>query len=134
MREEIERYFSHRPCEACRGYRLKPEALAVKIDGKHIGEVTALSIRNAAHWFEDLPARLSDKQNEIASRILKEIRERLQFLNDVGLDYLTLSRKSGTLSGGEEPAHPPRLADRLRPDRRSLCAGRAVDRPASARQ
>ncbi len=101
MREEIERYFTAVDCEACRGYRLKPEALAVKIDGKHIGEVSELSIRNAAHWAEELPARLSPKHNEIASRILKEIRERLQFLVDVGLDYLTMARKAGTLSGGE---------------------------------
>lgn len=101
MREEIERFMSATPCPACRGYRLKPEALAVKIAGKHIGEVTELSIRRADQWFTELPASLSDKQNEIAVRVLKEIRERLRFLNDVGLDYLTLSRNSGTLSGGE---------------------------------
>ncbi|RWN03452.1 MAG: excinuclease ABC subunit UvrA [Mesorhizobium sp.] len=101
MREEIERFMSATPCPACRGYRLKPEALAVKIAGKHIGEVTELSIRKADQWFTELPAALSDKQNEIAVRVLKEIRERLRFLNDVGLDYLTLSRNSGTLSGGE---------------------------------
>ena len=100
-REEIERYMSSVPCPACSGYRLKPEALAVKIDGLHIGEVTAKSIRKAGQWFEALPERLTAKQNEIAVRILKEIRERLTFLNDVGLDYLTLSRNSGTLSGGE---------------------------------
>jgi excinuclease ABC subunit A len=101
MREEIERFMSATPCPACSGYRLKPEALAVKIAGKHIGQVTELSIRKAGAWFEELPASLTDKQNEIAARILKEIRERLAFLNDVGLDYLTLSRNSGTLSGGE---------------------------------
>ncbi|RWC92160.1 MAG: excinuclease ABC subunit UvrA [Mesorhizobium sp.] len=101
MREEIERFMSATPCPACKGYRLKPEALAVKIGGKHIGEVTEQSIRNADRWFTDLPAQLNDKQNEIAVRVLKEIRERLRFLNDVGLDYLTLSRNSGTLSGGE---------------------------------
>ena len=101
MREEIERFMSATPCPACSGYRLKPEALAVKIAGKHIGQVTEMSIRKAGAWFEELPASLSDKQNEIAARILKEIRERLAFLNDVGLDYLTLSRNSGTLSGGE---------------------------------
>ncbi len=89
------------PCPACNGYRLKPEALAVKIAGLHIGEVTEMSIRKANDWFEELPAALNAKQNEIAVRILKEIRERLRFLNDVGLDYLTLSRNSGTLSGGE---------------------------------
>ncbi|MEI9409853.1 excinuclease ABC subunit UvrA [Mesorhizobium salmacidum] len=101
MREEIERFMSATPCPVCKGYRLKPEALAVKIAGKHIGEVTEQSIRNADKWFTDLPAQLNDKQNEIAVRVLKEIRERLRFLNDVGLDYLTLSRNSGTLSGGE---------------------------------
>ncbi|MBZ9882593.1 excinuclease ABC subunit UvrA [Mesorhizobium sp. CA10] len=101
MREEIERFMSATPCPACNGYRLKPEALAVKIGGKHIGEVTEMSIRKADQWFTDLPAQLNDKQNEIAVRVLKEIRERLRFLNDVGLDYLTLSRNSGTLSGGE---------------------------------
>ncbi|WP_315920174.1 excinuclease ABC subunit UvrA [Mesorhizobium sp. SP-1A] len=101
MREEIERFMSATPCPACNGYRLKPEALAVKIGGKHIGEVTEQSIRKANAWFEALPAQLNEKQNEIAVRILKEIRERLRFLNDVGLDYLTLARNSGTLSGGE---------------------------------
>ncbi len=101
MREEIEKFMSAHPCEACGGYRLKPEALAVKIAGRHIGEATALSIRKAAQWFESLPEELNTKQNEIAARILKEIRERLKFLNDVGLDYLTLARNSGTLSGGE---------------------------------
>ncbi|PZN49341.1 MAG: excinuclease ABC subunit A, partial [Proteobacteria bacterium] len=101
MREEIERFMSATPCPACSGYRLKPEALAVKIAGKHIGEVTELSIRKADQWFTELPAHLNEKQNEIAARVLKEIRERLRFLNDVGLDYLTLARNSGTLSGGE---------------------------------
>ncbi|PZO77344.1 MAG: excinuclease ABC subunit A, partial [Mesorhizobium amorphae] len=101
MREEIERFMSATPCPACAGYRLKPEALAVKIAGKHIGEATELSIRAADRWFTDLPAQLNEKSNEIAVRILKEIRERLRFLNDVGLDYLTLARNSGTLSGGE---------------------------------
>ncbi|MEJ1159092.1 excinuclease ABC subunit UvrA [Prosthecomicrobium sp. N25] len=100
-REEIERYFATTPCRACGGTRLKPEALAVKIAGRHIGEVSELSIRKAGQWFECLPAELTPKQNEIAVRILKEIRERLKFLNDVGLEYLTLSRNSGTLSGGE---------------------------------
>ena len=101
MREEIEKYMSSAPCVACNGYRLKPEALAVKIDGLHIGEVGVKSIRAAAAWFEDLPAKLNDNQRLIGERIFKEIRERLGFLNDVGLDYLTLSRNSGSLSGGE---------------------------------
>ena len=101
VREELERYQSDQPCEACTGYRLKPQALAVKIAQLHIGEVTDMSIREAKAWFDALPGELTDKQNEIAARILKEIRERLSFLNDVGLEYLTLSRASGTLSGGE---------------------------------
>ena len=100
-REEIERYMSAAPCPACKGFRLKPEALAVKINKLHIGEVTNMSIKVARDWFQVLPEQLNAKQNEIAVRILKEIRERLQFLNDVGLDYLSLSRNSGTLSGGE---------------------------------
>ncbi|MGQ0486474.1 MAG: excinuclease ABC subunit UvrA, partial [Hyphomicrobiales bacterium] len=101
MREELSRYQSDHPCEECKGYRLKPQALAVKIAEKHIGQVSELSIREANRWFEDLPAKLKPKEKEIAARVLKEIRERLQFLVDVGLDYLNLSRTGGTLSGGE---------------------------------
>ena len=101
MREEIEKFQSKTHCETCGGYRLKPEALAVKIAKLHIGEVVEMSILDADRWFADLDKHLNSKQAEIASRILKEIRERLKFLNDVGLDYLTLSRNSGTLSGGE---------------------------------
>jgi excinuclease ABC subunit A len=100
-REEIGRYMSETPCSSCSGYRLKPEALAVKIAMRHIGSVTELSVRDALAWVQDLPDRLTDKQNEIAGRILKEIRDRLTFLLDVGLEYLTLSRAAGTLSGGE---------------------------------
>ncbi|WP_454684867.1 excinuclease ABC subunit UvrA [Ancylobacter moscoviensis] len=100
-REEIGKYFSAVPCAACNGYRLKPEALAVKIAGRHIGQAAELSVRHALDWFAALPGQLTEKQNEIAVRILKEIRERLAFLLDVGLDYLTLARASGTLSGGE---------------------------------
>lgn len=101
MREEIEKFQSKTDCEKCGGHRLKPEALAVKIAGLHIGEVVEMSILDADGWFAGLDAHLNAKQAEIASRILKEIRERLRFLNDVGLDYLMLSRNSGTLSGGE---------------------------------
>ena len=100
-REEISRYMTATPCSACKGYRLKPEALAVKIDQKHIGEVTDLSVREARRWFAELPEKLDAKRGEIAKRILKEIGDRLTFLVDVGLDYLTLSRAAGTLSGGE---------------------------------
>ncbi len=100
-REELGKYFSDVPCEACHGHRLKPEALCVKIGGKHIGDISELSVRRAGEWFETVPKALSAQQNEIAGRVLKEIRERLSFLLDVGLNYLTLSRASGTLSGGE---------------------------------
>ncbi|MBJ6985953.1 MULTISPECIES: excinuclease ABC subunit UvrA [unclassified Devosia] len=100
-REEIEKYMSAKPCLSCGGYRLKPESLAVKIDGLHIGQVTEKSIRNAAEWFNDLTDKLSPTQKQIGERILKEIRERINFLIDVGLDYLSMSRNSGTLSGGE---------------------------------
>jgi excinuclease ABC subunit A len=101
IREDLERYQDTSPCEECHGYRLKPEALAVKIAGLHVGEVCEKSIRHADEWFRTVDRKLSSQQNEIAARILKEIRERLRFLNNVGLDYLTLSRNSGTLSGGE---------------------------------
>ncbi|MGA0595020.1 excinuclease ABC subunit UvrA [Enterovirga sp. CN4-39] len=100
-RDEISRFMSETPCQVCGGKRLKPEALAVKVDGRDIAESTALSIKEAVAWANGLPDRLTPKQNEIAYRILKEIRERLTFLQDVGLEYLTLSRNSGTLSGGE---------------------------------
>ena len=100
-REELAKYFADTPCTECNGYRLKPEALCVKIDEAHIGQVSEMSIRKASEWFTALPRKLTQKQNEIAVRVLKEIRERLRFLEDVGLDYLTLSRASGTLSGGE---------------------------------
>ncbi len=101
IREELGRFQSSAPCEACGGQRLKQEALAVKIDGLHVSQVAAMSIYGAGAWFEGLSEKLNDKQLEIAERILKEINERLGFLNKVGLEYLTLSRSSGTLSGGE---------------------------------
>ena len=101
IKEDLSRYQSAKPCEACHGDRLKPEALAVKIKKLHISEVTRMSIDEAAAWFRDLPASLTPKQREIAARILKEINARLGFLVNVGLEYLTLSRASGTLSGGE---------------------------------
>ena len=100
-REEMERYQNNRPCGACSGYRLKPEALAVKIGGLHVGQVVEMSIKEAFAWVETVPETLTNQKNEIARAILKEIRERLGFLVNVGLDYLTLSRAAGTLSGGE---------------------------------
>jgi excinuclease ABC subunit A len=101
VREELSRFQATSPCEACNGQRLKPEALAVKISGLNIAQVTEFSILQAAEWFGALTAKLSAKQKDIAQRILKEINERLGFLNSVGLEYLTLSRASATLSGGE---------------------------------
>ena len=101
IREEFERYQNNRRCGACDGYRLREEALAVKIAGLHIGHVVEMSIREAYAWCENVPETLTNQKNEIARAILKEIRERLGFLNNVGLEYLTLSRSAGTLSGGE---------------------------------
>ena len=99
--EKLVQYQSSSPCEECSGNRLKPEALAVKIDGKHIAEAGFFSIEEAHDWFSGLNKKLKKQQVEIASRILKEINERLTFLMNVGLDYLSLGRASGTLSGGE---------------------------------
>lgn len=99
--EAMDRYQSTLPCEGCAGYRLKPEALAVKIQGLHIAQVTELSIGHGESWFRKLSEKLTQKEREISARILKEIQERLGFLVSVGLGYLSLSRASGTLSGGE---------------------------------
>jgi excinuclease ABC subunit A len=109
IREEFERYQNNRSCGTCGGYRLREEALAVKIGPSngtadqrlHVGQIVQMSIREALAWCEAVPAQLSQQKNEIARAILKEIRERLGFLNNVGLEYLTLSRNAGTLSGGE---------------------------------
>jgi len=101
IREEFERYQNKKSCHVCEGYRLRPEALAVRIADLHVGKVVQMSIKQAFDWCEAVPASLSSQKNEIARAILKEIRERLGFLNNVGLEYLTLSRNAGTLSGGE---------------------------------
>ncbi len=101
MREELSKYQSAAACETCHGARLKPEALAVKVGMRDISSVTHLSVVDALAWFSAIPAELTDQQNAIAERILKEILERIGFLNNVGLDYLNLDRTSGTLSGGE---------------------------------
>ena len=101
VREEFENYQNNQPCGSCNGFRLRPEALAVKIAKLHVGELVQMSIRDALSWCESVPEHLSDQKNQIAAAILKEIRERLGFLNNVGLEYLTLSRNAGTLSGGE---------------------------------
>ncbi|OSQ43535.1 excinuclease ABC subunit UvrA [Thalassospira alkalitolerans] len=100
-RDELSKYQTISSCPTCHGQRLKPEALAVKIDKSTISDITALSIGKAADWFETLEAKLNPKETEIARRILREINDRLRFLRDVGLDYLSMSRTSGTLSGGE---------------------------------
>jgi len=101
VREDLERYQSSAPCPTCHGKRLKPEALAVRVGGSDIAVASTLSIRAARDWFGALNEQLTPKQREIAARILKEINDRLRFLVDVGLDYLSLGRASGTLSGGE---------------------------------
>jgi excinuclease ABC subunit A len=101
VRDDLAKYQSNKACEACNGHRLKPEALAVKLDGLHISQVAEFSVAQAAAWFGALNGKLRKKDQEIAARILKEINERLTFLVDVGLDYLTLSRGSASLSGGE---------------------------------
>ncbi|MBV9247638.1 MAG: excinuclease ABC subunit UvrA [Acetobacteraceae bacterium] len=101
LREELSRYQAEKPCAACGGARLKPEALAVRVGEKNIAEASDLSIRHALEWFQTVMPTLTPQRAEIARRILREIVDRLQFLVDVGLDYLTLSRSSTTLSGGE---------------------------------
>ena len=101
VRDELDQFRAIQPCDACHGKRLKSEALAVKIKGKDISDISALSIGDAVGWFSELETQLSAQDQEIASRILKEINERLGFLANVGLRYLNLSRNSGTLSGGE---------------------------------
>ena len=101
VREELSRYQAERPCGACHGARLKPEALAVKVAGRNLAEVAELSIAGAREWFESVAETLTPQRLEIARRILREINDRLQFLLDVGLNYLTLARGSATLSGGE---------------------------------
>ena len=101
VREEMSRYQAEKPCAACAGARLKPEALSVRVGGKNIAEASELSIRSALDWFQGVLPTLTPQRAEIAGRILREIVDRLRFLVDVGLDYLTLARGSATLSGGE---------------------------------
>ncbi|CUB16806.1 excinuclease ABC subunit UvrA [Bacillus safensis] len=109
IREQMEKYMGNQPCPTCKGYRLKKETLAVLINGKHIGEITDLSVSDALDFYEKI--ELSEKDLQIAQLILREIKERLSFLNNVGLDYLNLSRSAGTLSGGE--AQRIRLATQI---------------------
>src|SRR5258705_518531 len=110
-RMEIERYMANRPCGVCKGSRLKPESLAVTVGDLSIIRVTSMSVRDAADWFRGLMASLSDRDQTISRQILKEIRARLGFLVDVGLEYLTLDRPAGSLSGGE--AQRIRLATQI---------------------
>ncbi len=100
-KDDMEKFQSTRPCSSCGGYRLKPESLCIKIAGIHIGEVSSFTISDVFEWFYALPEKLDVTQNKIAERVIKELKERVGFLKNVGLDYLTLSRNSGTLSGGE---------------------------------
>ncbi|MGI8657519.1 MAG: excinuclease ABC subunit UvrA, partial [Candidatus Limnocylindria bacterium] len=111
MRADFERYMTNKPCPTCDGMRLKPESLSVTIAGKNVIETTRRSVTDALAWYDALPDRLTDRENHIARQVLKEIRSRLGFLIDVGLDYLTLDRASGTLSGGE--AQRIRLATQI---------------------
>lgn len=101
VRQELDEYKANAPCKYCDGYRLKPETLSVKIADKHIGHISAMSIRDAIAWFHGVHEKLNPTQQAIAQKIIKEITDRLQFLMNVGLEYLSLSRSSGTLSGGE---------------------------------
>lgn len=101
VKDDLSRFLADRPCESCQGARLKPEALAVKVNNFNIAQTSALSIQQAGEWFTNLPKKLTKKEKDIAARILKEINERLGFLNNVGLSYLSLDRASATLSGGE---------------------------------
>jgi excinuclease ABC subunit A len=101
LRDEISKYTSLRPCSHCHGYRLNEEALSIKINNKHVGEVCELSIGKAIDFFKDLNNHLNESEKIIANKVVGEIIDRLQFLSNVGIDYLTLNRESGTLSGGE---------------------------------
>ncbi|QNR21980.1 excinuclease ABC subunit UvrA [Exiguobacterium sp. Helios] len=111
IREQMEGYMAKKACPTCKGHRLKRESLAVKVSGIHIGDVTKMSVKQAVVWFEELPSKLSEKDQTISRMIVREIHERSSFLENVGLDYLTISRAAGTLSGGE--AQRIRLATQI---------------------
>lgn len=132
QREKYEKYFATIPCASCGGKRLKPEILAVTVGGKNIHEVCDMSAADALEFFSNL--QLDERQAFIAAAIVKEVRARLQFLVDVGLDYLTLERGTASLSGGEAQQHSLGHADWCWPHGRVVHSGRAVHRPASARQ
>ena len=132
QRERIEEYMTLRPCPTCNGARLKPESLAVTVANINIHTATGLSVAAARTWIDGLS--LSDNETLIAERIVRELRERLGFLVDVGVGYLSLDRAAGDAVGRRGAAHPPRDADRLAPRRRAVHPRRAVDRPPPARQ
>ena len=132
MREELGKFQTAQPCEVCDGKRLKPEALSVKVAGQDISAVTRLAVGDAVGWFGALCAQLTPQQQQIARAILKEIEERLGFLDNVGLDYLNLDRTSGTLSGGE--SQRIRLASQIGSGLSGVLYGRTQHRPAPARQ
>ena len=111
VKSELEKFMVARPCPTCAGTRLKPAALGVTVDGRNIAQVAQLSVSNALAWAQDLPGRITDRERQIARQVLKEVRARLGFLVDVGLDYLTVDRTSSTLSGGE--AQRIRLATQI---------------------
>ncbi len=134
VREEMARYQAEKPCAVCHGARLKPEALAVKVAAKNIAEASELSIRAALEWFRGVPPSLTPQRQEIARRILREIVERLAVPGRCGAGLPDAGARLGDAVGRREPAHPAGQPDRLRADRRALCARRAVDRAAPARQ
>jgi excinuclease ABC subunit A len=111
VQEELSKYQASRKCSACEGYRLNEKPLAIKINKLHIGQISRMSVEASIEWFDNLPQHLTDTQNKIAERLLKEINRRLSFLRNVGLEYLTISREAGTLSGGE--AQRIRLASQI---------------------
>ena len=133
-REEIARYFTDIPCDACNGYRLKPEALCVKVGGRHIGEVSEMSVKRAGEWFTELPQRLTGKQNEIAGARAQGDPRAAEVPGRRRARISHARARLGHALRRREPAHPARLADRLRPHRRALRARRADHRPAPARQ
>ena len=132
QRERIEEYMSFRPCPVCKGARLKPEVLAVTVGARSINEFTQMSVSRALAFLDELG--LTETEQLIGQRIVKEIRERLTFLDDVGVGYLTLDRAAGTLVGRRGAAPAARDADRLAARRRALHPRRAVDRAPPARQ
>ena len=133
MKEEIGSFMSGVECPDCHGKRLKPVVLAVTVGDKNISEFCEMSIRDELKFIAENEPHLTEKQRQIGGQIMKEIRNRLQFLQSVGLDYLTLARVGGHAVRRREPAHPPHHPDRQCAVRRALCAGRAQHRPAPAR-